>query len=60
MMITHSGLMVISSERSDAGLFIFPRVIGMSQESGLNRSLGDGSLSSRFSLFWGGEARSRC
>ena len=56
MMITHSGLMVISSERSDAGVFMFPQVIGMSQESGSIRSLGDESLSSRFSLFSGREA----
>jgi hypothetical protein len=31
MMITDSGLMVISSERSDAGGFMIPEVIGMGQ-----------------------------
>ena len=38
MMITHSGLKVISSERSDAGVFMLAGVIGMSQESGSIRS----------------------
>lgn len=31
MMITDSGLMVITSERSDAGGFMIPEVIGMGQ-----------------------------
>jgi hypothetical protein len=31
MVITDSGLMVISSERSDAGVFIISEVIGMGQ-----------------------------
>ena len=31
MVITDSGLTVISSERSDAGVFIIPEVIGMGQ-----------------------------
>ena len=56
MMITDSGLMVISSERSDAGAFMIPEVIGMGQGLGSIRSLADRSSSSRFSLFWGREA----
>ncbi len=56
MMITDSGLMVISSERSDAGVFMIPEVIGMGQGLGSIRSLADESSSSRFSLFWGCEA----
>jgi hypothetical protein len=53
MMITDSGLMVISSERSDAGAFMIPEVIGMGQGLGLIRRLADRSSSSRFSLFGG-------
>jgi hypothetical protein len=56
MMITDSGLMVISSERSDAGAFMIGEVIGMGQGWVSIGSLADGSSSSRFSLFWGGEA----
>jgi hypothetical protein len=56
MMITDSGLKVISSERRDAGVFMIPEVIGMSQGLDSFRSWADGASSSRFSLFGGGEA----
>ena len=52
MMITDSGLMVISSERSDAGGIMVAEVIGIGQGSGSIGGLGSGSSSSRFSCFW--------
>lgn len=53
MMITDSGLMVISSERSDAGGIMVAEVIDIGQGTGSIGCLAKGSSSSRSSWFWG-------
>ena len=53
MSISDSDLMAISSERSDAGVFIFVEVIGFGQASGSFSPWIGQSSSSRFSFVLG-------